>query len=242
MQIIPAIDLRYGGVVRLAQGDDERRTVYDVDPMVMLARCAAAGIDLIHVVDLDAAFGGDPQRELIEQLAAVGSPKIELGGGLRDRAAVEWALNAGCERVILGSMVAKNFPAFQEIVEAFPGRIVPAVEVAGETEELKIAGWTESAPMSLPELCQRLKGLPCPAVLVTDVERDGTLEGPNILLSRRVGHNSGLPAIVSGGVRSLEDLRAAQVPEIGAVIVGKALYDGVFTVEEAVAYLRENGS
>lgn len=236
MRLIPAIDLRYGGVVRLSQGDDARRTFYDVDPAAMLRRCAAAGVDLVHVVDLDAAFGGEPQHELVAELARVG-PRLELGGGLRSRQAVEWALGAGCARVVLGSLVARDFDAFREIATAFAGRVVPAVEVA--EGELRVAGWREAAPMSLPELCRRLQGLPCPAVLVTDVERDGTLEGPNHMLARQVARASGLPALLSGGVRALADLEtAAQFPEIQGTIVGKALYDGVFTLEEAVAACR----
>lgn len=238
MELIPAIDLRYGGVVRLTQGDDNRRTVYDVDPLVMLARCDAAGVDLVHVVDLDAAFGLDPQRELVSQLAGRGSPAVELGGGLHNQEDVEWALEAGCRRVVLGSLVVRDFEAFLWIVDAFPGKVVPAIEVADG--ELKIAGWRETAPVSLRELCRRLRGLQCPAVLVTDVERDGTLEGPNIDLTRRIGHACGLPALVSGGIRSLGDLRhASAAPEIGGAIVGKALYDGVFTVEEALAACQE---
>ncbi len=241
MELIPAIDLRYGGVVRLTQGDDERRTVYDVDPLVMLERCGAAGIDLVHVVDLDAVFGLEPQRDLIAELAGRGRPAIELGGGLRDKVSVEWALKAGCRRVILGSLVVRDFESFLWIVEAFPGKVVPAVEVA--EGELRIAGWRETAPISLKELCRRLRGLNCPSVLVTDVERDGTLEGPNIDMTRRIGAACGLPALVSGGICSLEDLRAAaRAPEIGGAIVGKALYEGVFAVEEALAACRGAGN
>jgi phosphoribosylformimino-5-aminoimidazole carboxamide ribotide isomerase len=233
VRLIPAIDLRYGGVVRLSQGDDARRTFYDVDPAAMLVRCAAAGVDLVHVVDLDAAFGGAPQRELVAELVRVG-PKLELGGGLRDRAAVEWALGAGCARVVLGSLVARDFATFREIATAFPGRVVPAVEVAAG--ELRIAGWRQTASMSLMELCRGLRGLPCPASLVTDVERDGTLEGPNYDLARGVAQASGLPALLSGGVRALADLETAVLfPEIQGVVVGKALYDGIFSLEAAVA-------
>ncbi len=238
MRLIPAMDLRYGGVVRLSQGDDDRRTAYDVDPHVMFDRFAAAGIDLVHVVDLDAAFGTDPQRELIAELADRArnrrGPWVELGGGLRDQAAVEWALGAGCARVVLGSLVGRDFDAFRAITEAFPGRVMPALEVSDG--ELRIAGWREAAGVSLAELCRKLKGLPCPAALVTDVERDGTLDGPNIDLARGVARASGLPALVSGGVSALSDFAAAaKAPEIAGVIVGKALYDGVFTLEAAIA-------
>jgi len=233
MRLIPAIDLRHGEVVRLIQGDDGRRTAYGHDPREVLRGYAEAGCDLVHVVDLDAAFGEAPQQELVAELAS-GEAKIELGGGLHDRDAVAWALDAGCERVVMGSIVARDFDAFSGVVETFPGRVVPALEVAGG--KLRIAGWTEEASQSLEDVAPRLRGLDCPAVLVTDVERDGTLAGPNVELARRVARLTGIPALVSGGVRSLDDLRAAaNAPEIGGVIVGKALYEGAFTIDEAMA-------
>ncbi|MEM7583114.1 MAG: HisA/HisF-related TIM barrel protein [Acidobacteriota bacterium] len=232
MQLIPAIDLRHGEVVRLVQGDDGRRRSYDRDPREVLRGFIEAGAERVHVVDLDAAFGETPQRQLIAELAA-GEVHIELGGGLHDLAAVEWALEAGCERVVLGSIVARDAVTFQSIVEAVPGRVVPALELAHG--KLRIAGWREEAQVSLAEVAARLRGLPCPAVLVTDVERDGMLEGPNFELVRQVSELTGLPALLSGGVRSLDDLRAAsQVPEIAGAIVGKALYEGLFTVHEAL--------
>lgn len=241
MQLIPAIDLRGGQVVRLAQGDDARRTKYDVSPQEMLARYGAAGVELVHVVDLDAAFGDGSQRPLIEDLASRGArgdgPRIELGGGLRDRDAVAWALDAGCERVILGSLAARDFEAFAAIVEQFPDVVIPAVETAGG--ELRVAGWTEGVDLTLDAFCAKLRGLACPAALVTDVDRDGTLEGPNFELVRHVARASGLPALLSGGVHALGDLeRAAEVEEIAGAIVGKAIYEGVFTLEDALAACR----
>ncbi len=235
MRLFPAIDLRHGKVVRLTQGDDGRRTSYGVDPSGALREYAAAGISLVHVVDLDAALGEAPQRELITALVESGQDDcgIELGGGLGDAGAVSWALGAGCERVVLGSIVARDTGAFAKIARAFPGRVVPAIEVAAG--KLRVAGWKEEADVTVSEVCRRLRGLPCPAVLVTDVERDGTLAGPNLDLARRVATGSGIPALLSGGVRSLEDLRAAaRTPEIAAAIVGKALYEGLFTVAEAL--------
>ncbi len=233
MQLIPAIDLRHGEVVRLTQGDDDRRRSYGLDPRQVLQQYVEAGAERVHIVDLDAAFGETPQRQLITELAA-GDTRIELGGGLHDLDAVDWALRAGCERVVLGSIVARDGDAFQRIVEAFPGRVVPALELA--RGKLRIAGWKEAARTSLDEVAARLRGLECPAVLVTDVERDGTLEGPNLELVRRVAELTGMPALLSGGTRSLDDLRAAaRVPEIAGAIVGKALYEGLFTVAEALA-------
>lgn len=232
MQLIPAIDLRRGEVVRLRHGDDGQRTRYGLDPFEVLRSYARAGAGLVHVVDLDAAFGEPPQRDLVAALAA--RAKIELGGGLGDREAVAWALGAGCERVVMGSIVARDPDAFAEITAAFPGRVVPALEVAAG--RLRVAGWREEARASLEEVAGRLRGIACPAVLVTDVERDGTLEGPNLELARRVAALTGLPALLSGGVRSLDDLRAAsRFGEIAGAIVGKALYEGLFTVEEALA-------
>ncbi len=239
MRLIPAIDLRQGQVVRLIQGDDGRRTSYGLDPFDVLREYAEAGAGLVHVVDLDAALGEAPQRPLLEALVSAGRsgrPRtaVELGGGLGDEAAVAWALDAGCERVVMGSIVARDFDVFAGIVRAHPGRVVPAIEVAAG--KLRISGWTEESAVPVVDLCRRLRGLPCPAVLVTDVERDGTLAGPNLELARQVAIDAGIPALLSGGVRSLDDLRAAaRVPEIDGAIVGKALYEGLFTVEEAMA-------
>jgi phosphoribosylformimino-5-aminoimidazole carboxamide ribotide isomerase len=233
MELIPAIDLRRGRVVRLRQGDEARATVYEDDPLAVLASYAGTGVERVHVVDLDAALGEPPQRELIERMAAVG-PKIQLGGGLRDSGAIDWALAAGCGRAVIGSLVARDLEAFRALAQERPGRLVPAVDVAGG--EVRISGWKEGAPRSLGELCAGLMGLPCPAVLVTDVERDGMMSGPNLELALRVARTSGLPALLSGGVQALSDLEAAcRVPEIAGAIVGRALYEGAFTVEEALA-------
>jgi len=234
-ELLPAVDLREGRVVRLVRGDDSRRTVYGDDPAAVLASYREAGVPRAHVVDLDAALGAPPQRDLLERLAGGGLP-LQLGGGLRDGDAVAWALDAGFDRVVLGSLLTRDLDAFATLAEKHPGRLVPALDCAGGT--VRVAGWTESAPQPLDELCRRLADLPCPAVLVTDIDRDGTMEGPNLELARRVGAASGLPALLSGGVRSLEDLTAArQTPEIGGAVVGKALYEGAFTLEEALGSL-----
>jgi len=233
VELIPAIDLRHGRAVRLRQGDDARATVYGDDPVALLEAYARAGVPRVHVVDLDAALGEPPQRELVARMAAVAT-KIQLGGGLRDREAVDWALAAGVDRVVIGSLVARDVEAFRALAIERPGRLVPALDVA--RGEVRIAGWKEGSPHALGEICGRLRGAPCPAVLVTDVERDGMMTGPNLDLARRVGRATGIPALVSGGVHALADLAAARtVPEVGGVIVGRALYEGAFTVEEALA-------
>jgi phosphoribosylformimino-5-aminoimidazole carboxamide ribotide isomerase len=234
VELIPAIDLREGRVVRLEQGDDRRRRVYDLDPVDVLRRYADAGVGRVHVVDLDAALGGAPQRQLIEGLLAVdGVPRIQLGGGLRDAAAVEWAFDAGCERVVLTSLLVRDFPLFAELVERFPRRLVPALDCAGGV--LQAAGWTEAVAGGLEELMERLLPLPLPAVLVTDVERDGTLRGPNLELACAVARGTGAPALLSGGVASLADLEtAARAPEVAGAIVGRALLDGRIDLAAAI--------
>jgi len=269
MDLLPAIDLRHGRVVRLRQGDDARSTEYASDPLAVAAGFAAAGVLRIHVVDLDAALGEPPQRALIERLAAAltagrqseedgergaggprgpvagagsGQVRVQLGGGLRDRAAVEWALAAGCERVVLGSLPARDPAAFGELARAFPGKTLPALEVA--RGELRVAGWTQAAGSTLDEICGRLRDLPCPAVLVTDVARDGMLCGPNLDLTQRIAAATGLPALLSGGVRNLADLAAAAaLAEIAGAVLGRALYEGRIDLAVALALCaRANGT
>jgi phosphoribosylformimino-5-aminoimidazole carboxamide ribotide isomerase len=235
MELLPAIDLRGGRAVRLRQGDDARRTTVGDDPVILLDRFAAAGIALVHVVDLDAALGEAPQSVLVERMMDRGVG-IQLGGGLRDRASIETALALGAERVVVGSLVARDPDLFAEIAAAHPGRLVPALDLSGKSGEVRISGWREGATRSLEELTAALVGFPCPAVLVTDVDRDGMMGGPNVALARRVSRACGLPALLSGGVSSLEDLAVVRVyPEIAGAIVGQALYSGAFTLQEAMA-------
>lgn len=239
MELLPAIDLRGGRAVRLRQGDDSRRTTVGDNPVALLGRFAAAGVGLVHIVDLDAALGEAPQRALIgrmiEEMIGRGTG-VQLGGGLRDRASIEAALALGAERVVVGSLVARDPDRFVEIAAAHPGRLVPALDLSGATGEVRISGWRDGSPRTLAELAAALIGTPCPAVLVTDVDRDGMMGGPNLALARRISRASGLPALLSGGVSSLEDLAAARiVPEIAGAIVGQALYSGAFTLEEAMA-------
>ena len=235
VQLLPAIDLRSGQVVRLERGDDERRTVYDADPGNVLRRYREAGVARIHVVDLDAAFGGPPQRGVVRELARrAARGGIQLGGGLRDREAVEWAFAAGCERAVVTSLIVRDFDVFADLCREHPGRMVAALDIDGG--EVRLAGWTESADRSPAALCAELADLPVAAVLVTDISRDGMMRGPNIDLACRIGDLAGAPAILSGGVRSAADLEAAaRRSGIEAAIVGRALYDGSLGLDEAIA-------
>jgi cyclase len=230
-ELLPAIDLRHGRAVRLRQGDAARETVYAEDPVALVAAYRDAGAARVHVVDLDAAFGEPAQRGLIEKMAAL--LPVQLGGGLRDGTAIAWALAAGCERAVIGSLVAREPERFRDLTHEYPGRLVPALDV--EAGEVRIAGWREGSRHTLAELCALLRGLPCPAVLVTDVERDGMLTGPNFELTRQVARDTGLPALLSGGIHRLADLEAAaRMPGIAGAVVGRALYEGAFTLEAAL--------
>ncbi len=233
LDLLPAIDLRHGKVVRLRQGDDARRTVYGEDPLQVLGDFATAGARWVHLVDLDAAFGESPQRPLLESMTTAAKNlglAVELGGGLRDRESVVWALEAGVTRGIVGSLVAKNFPLFESLVQEFPGRLVPGLDL--KNGRLGVDGWTTTVELDFP----RLRGFPCPAILVTDIDRDGEMGGPNLELACSMARVTGIPALLSGGVHSLEDLQqAALQSEISGAVVGRALYEGRFSLREALA-------
>jgi imidazole glycerol-phosphate synthase subunit HisF len=231
--LLPAIDLRHGRAVRLQQGDAARETVYAEDPVALVAFYKDAGARRVHVVDLDAAFGEAPQRALIEKMAAL--LPVQLGGGLRDTEAIAWALAAGCERAVIGSLVARDPERFRDLALEHPGRLVPALDI--DDGQVRIAGWREGAGRTLADLCALLRGLPCPAVLVTDVARDGMMTGPNFALTCQVARDSGLPGLLSGGIHRLADLETAvRLPEIAGAVVGRALYEGAFTVAEALKF------
>jgi imidazole glycerol-phosphate synthase subunit HisF len=234
VELIPAIDLRGGRVVRLLRGDDRARTEYPHDPVAVLARARAAGVRRVHLVDLDAAFGEAPQRPLLERLARAGEGlELQLGGGLRDRAAVEWALGAGFRRAVITSLLVRDPELFAALAREHPGRLVAALDV--ESGRLRHAGWRESAAGSLDAWCGRLAELPLSEILVTDIERDGALAGPNLELAVSLARACACPALLSGGVRDARDLeRAAARPEIAGAVVGKALYDGGLELDQAL--------
>jgi phosphoribosylformimino-5-aminoimidazole carboxamide ribotide isomerase len=241
-EVIPSIDLRRGRVVRLREGRDAEATVYATPAELLLERFAAAGARRVHVVDLDAAFGEPPQRERLAELLAVASRGLELqlGGGLRDAEAVARALDAGFDGVVLGSMIVRDPAAFERLARKHPGRIVPALDC--RADEVLHDGWQSRSSNSWKSLSSSLrqKGLVLPAVLVTDVARDGTLAGANVELAAGVGEAAGAPALVSGGVASIEDVaRAAAAAHagarIGGIVLGRALHEGRVTIEAALA-------
>jgi phosphoribosylformimino-5-aminoimidazole carboxamide ribotide isomerase len=230
MLVIPAIDLRAGRVVRLMQGDFSRETVYGDDPLAVARRWRDGGAELVHVVDLDGARAGRPQQlGLIEEIAQV--VPVEVGGGLRSETDVAQALQAGARRVVLGT-AALDLDLVTALVIEHAERLVIALDT--RSGMVATEGWTQESVRTLIELAEELINAGVRRFLHTDVERDGTLSEPNFESLRGL-IELGAPVIASGGVSSLEDI--ARLRDLGAeaVVAGRALYEGAFTLEEAIA-------
>lgn len=238
MILFPAIDLRGGRVVRLYQGDFDKETVYGMDPVAVAERYAAAGARWIHVVDLDAARTGTPEnRPVIAAVAAAVGPavRIQASGGVRDQASAEELLACGVERVVIGTAAVEH----PELVWELAGHHHVAVGIDTRGREVAVRGWTEGSGVDLFDLLARFADRGVDAVIVTDISRDATLAGPDMEGLAAVIDATRIPVIASGGVGSLADLEALATLRAGGrglegAIVGKALYEGNVTVEEAV--------
>ncbi len=243
LSLYPAIDIRDGKAVRLVQGDYERQTTYDADPLEAALRWQRGGAEVLHVVDLDGARAGRPHNlGAIARIAAAVEVPVQVGGGLRDAEAVRSVLGAGAARAVLGTRAQRDPDFVGELVEAHgPERIVASVD--GRRGRVAIEGWELETDTPVPELITRLAELGARRFVYTPVEVDGTLSGPGLdgLASVAAACDSGgAELIYSGGVGSLDDLRslaALGMPAIGGVIVGRALYERHFTVIEAIAAL-----
>lgn len=240
MKIYPAIDLLGGKVVRLHKGERERATVYSEDPAAVVQGFALAGAERIHVVDLDGAFSGTrAHRDVVGRMvaaAATGAGRpvpIQVGGGIRDRAALDAVFAAGAGFAVLGTAAVKN-PEFAAAACAeHPGRIIVAVDARDGT--VAVEGWVESAGISVRTLAERAAGWGAAGVLYTDVARDGTQEGPDFSNTAALAAAVPIPVIASGGVATLDDVRALARLGVPAVVIGRALYENRFTVAEAIA-------
>jgi phosphoribosylformimino-5-aminoimidazole carboxamide ribotide isomerase len=235
IELYPAIDVRGGRVVRLSQGDYAAETVYGDDPVAVAVAFADAGATWVHVVDLDAARTGDPvNRPVVARIAAAlaGRCRLQTGGGVRTTADVEALAVAGVARVVMGSAAVRD-PA---LVDASSAIMPVAVGLDHRRGELAVHGWTEGSGIRLAEA---LSSFPSAAAFViTDIARDGMLVGPDVDGLTEAAASTDIPVIASGGVASLADLAAlAAVPGLAGVIIGKAIYEGRFTVAEALAQL-----
>ncbi len=238
MRVWPAIDLLLGRAVRLHEGRRDRATVFHERPWELPAAFAADGAEGVHVVDLDGAFAGAPvQHALVARvIAACGAMPVQVGGGIRDRAAVEALLAAGATRVVLGTAAVKSPALVEEYCRAHPGRVVVAVDARDGV--VAVSGWTEASDVTAIELGRRAASWGAAALLYTDVARDGTGAGPNIIATAALAAAVAIEVIASGGVSSLDDLRALHAAGIPAVVIGRALYDKTFTLADAVRAAR----
>lgn len=237
MQILPAIDLKGGKVVRLLRGDFEKETVYDDDPFAVAKRWEAEGAKWIHVVDLDGAFRGEPMNlKWAKEIAEAVDCSIEYGGGVRTHETIETLLSYGVKRVVLGTRAILSESFLRDCVRDFGSHI--AVSIDARENKLTTHGWTETVSLDAPTMAKRLEDLGLAIFICTDVGRDGTLEGPNLSLYEKLAQVTSLPFIVSGGISTLANiaslLKLKGRPPWG-VIVGRALYEKKFSVSEAMA-------
>jgi phosphoribosylformimino-5-aminoimidazole carboxamide ribotide isomerase len=234
--LYPAIDLRGGRVVRLLQGDYDRETSYGDDPVAVALSFAEAGARWIHVVDLDAAKSGDPvNRPVVAAIASAvrGGASVQTGGGVRTLDDARALASMGVGRVVMGSAAVRD----PQLVEQAAGELPVAVGLDHREGELAVHGWTESSGV---QLVDALGWYPrASAFVITDIGRDGMLEGPDLIGLTASAAATDVPVIASGGVSSLDDITAlAGIPDLGGIITGKAIYEGRFSVIDALAILR----
>lgn len=236
--IYPAIDLRWGKVVRLAQGDPAQTTVYSDDPAATARRWQAAGAAWAHVVNLDGAFGeaAEANWRALEKIAEVGI-KIQFGGGLRDAEAVRGAMRLGVERAVIGTAAVKTPAVVDAALDEFgPDRI--AVGVDAREGRVRVKGWVEESALTPLALAQRLASQGIRIIIYTDVSRDGIGAGVNVAATESLQRESGLAVIASGGVAGLEDVRRVHNAGLAGLIVGRALYEGQLDLATALREAR----
>jgi phosphoribosylformimino-5-aminoimidazole carboxamide ribotide isomerase len=227
--LFPAIDLKNGECVRLVRGDMAQATVFNTDPTAQAERFAEQGFDYLHVVDLDGAFAGrSVNAAAVAAILATAAVPVQLGGGLRDLDAIGRWLAAGISRVILGSIAVKQPELVRQACREFPGRV--AVGIDARDGMVAVEGWAETSTLAAEDLALRFEDAGVAAIIHTDIARDGMLAGVNIAATLALAARVSAPVIASGGIGSLDDLRALRDAAAGSriegVIVGRALYDG----------------
>lgn len=234
MIVFPAIDLKAGQVVRLAEGDMTRATVYGENPAAQAEAFAKAGATHLHVVDLDGAFAGESiNGGAVAAILARFPGKVQLGGGIRNRASVERWIDMGVSRVVIGTAALEDPVFVREAAAAHPGQIVVAVDARDGFVATK--GWAEVSTVSIAELGHRFEDAGVAALLFTDVGRDGLLKGCNVDATVALAAEVSIPVIASGGVADISDIHAlVGQPGIEGVITGRALYDGRLDLAEAL--------
>jgi phosphoribosylformimino-5-aminoimidazole carboxamide ribotide isomerase len=236
MEILPAIDLLGGKCVRLIQGRYDRVIDYERDPLEVAGRFCAAGATWLHVIDLDGARNGvirnfDPLRQMVSQTGA----KVQFGGGVRDEAAIDAALAAGAERVIVGTRALQDWKWFESVAgkPAYAGRI--ALGLDARLGKLAVQGWTRDTDKSAVDVAKSVAGWPLATIVYTDIGRDGLLLGPNIKAIETMASASPIPVTAAGGVSDLEDVRRLANLDLVGLVVGRAIYEGALELKDALA-------
>lgn len=241
MLLYPAIDIRGGQAVRLLEGDYGRETVYDADPVDAALRWSDEGAEFLHVVDLDGARAGHPVNlEVVQEISDAVPCPVQVGGGLRDHESVAALLRAGAERVVIGTAALRKPEFLEELIDFHRQRLV--VSVDGRDGRVSLSGWTETSDVEVADAVAELGQRGVQRFLCTAIEVDGTMAGPALGQLREIAAATTAQVIASGGVGSLDDLEAiaelgATTPNLEGAIVGRALYEGRFTVAEGVAAL-----
>lgn len=235
LEVIPSIDLREGKVVRLAQGDYGRQTNYDVDPIETAKLFSEAGAKWMHIVDLDGAKSGRPmQAELIGKIIQSTNLQVEVGGGVRSTEDVRELLDAGAKRVVVGTKAIEDWPWFESLAkqEHLAKRIVLALDA--KEGMVATRGWTQTSERSAVDVAKQVNGWGLAAILYTDVAKDGMLQGPNLHHTKLLAEAGDTPVIASGGVGSIEHIKALKELPVWGVIVGRSLYEGKVNLAEAI--------
>ena len=240
MILYPAIDIKDGACVRLLRGDMDQATVFDEDPAAVARRFVEAGCDWLHLVDLNGAFEGRPvNAQAVEAILEAAPIPTQLGGGVRDRAILETWLEKGVRRIILGTAAVRDPDFVREACDAHPGRI--AVGVDARKGKVAVEGWASATELDALDLARRFEDAGVAAIIYTDIDRDGAMQGPNIEETAALAEATTIPVIASGGVSSMADLVALKTcgAPLDGVISGRALYDGRLDAGDAARFLRE---
>jgi len=240
MIIFPALDLRQGRCVRLRQGRPELETVFSDDPVQMARHWVDSGASWLHIVDLDAALGGEsPNRSVVKAIVDSFGIPVQFGGGLRSMQAAQAAFDMGVTRIVIGTAAIRDPELVRQCVARFGSEAV-AVGIDSRGGKVTVHGWQETTEVDALTLALQMRTLGVERIICTDVARDGMLGGPNLEALRRMGAQSGLRVIASGGIATLNDLRSlTAIPGIEGAIVGQALYTGAFTLAEALAAIND---
>ncbi|MBL3702819.1 1-(5-phosphoribosyl)-5-[(5-phosphoribosylamino)methylideneamino]imidazole-4-carboxamide isomerase [Sulfitobacter sp. BDSS02] len=240
MILYPAIDLKDGAAVRLLRGDMEKATVFNTDPAAQALSFVEAGCQWLHLVDLNGAFEGKPVNAgAVEAILKRCDVPAQLGGGIRDMATIENWIDCGLARVILGTVAVEDPSLVKQAAREFPGQV--AVGIDARNGKVATRGWAEETDVSATELAKSFEDAGVAAIIYTDINRDGAMQGPNVETTMELANAVSIPVIASGGVSSLADLKALRDcgAKLDGAISGRALYDGALDLAEAIELLNE---